>query len=129
MIAITAIDCDTINPIDTTMNPIDTTDTVDTTTIGLSERCELQLPSAFSPNGDTHNDEFGILSLCPDLSNYDFRIYNRYGEEVFRGDETARWDGRFKGALVPIDVFIWYVLAIEDDGTPYLQRGTVAVVR
>lgn len=128
MLVLTAIDCDTITPIDTTTNPVDTTGT-DTTGIGLSERCELQLPTAFSPNGDSHNDEFGILGLCPDLSNYEFRIYNRYGEELFRGDEFSRWDGRFKGTLVPIDVFIWSVIADVDDGSKYLQRGTVAVIR
>jgi gliding motility-associated-like protein len=63
---------------------------------------ELQLPSAFSPNGDNYNDIYNIhgLGRFPDNT---FRVFNRWGNEVFAKDHYDNdWDGRNKsGDLLP----------------------------
>lgn len=56
----------------------------------------IGVPNAFTPNGDGLNDVIriegkGIIEL-------DFRIYNRWGELVFRTtDQAIGWDGYYKG--------------------------------
>lgn len=55
------------------------------------------MPNAFTPNGDGLNDCFGVRHLAP-IQDLDFRIYNRYGQLIFRtSDPSACWDGTFKG--------------------------------
>ncbi len=67
----------------------------------------LDVPNAFTPNGDGVNDKvfvkgFGIAKLT-------FRIYNRQGLLVFQtSDQLTGWDGRYKGALQPMDAYALY---------------------
>jgi gliding motility-associated-like protein len=117
-------DCDTVivDPPDTTIDPPDTVD------VELEEPCEPVLPTAFSPNGDNHNDRFGILLSCEALSEYDFRIYNRYGELLFSGDESSAWDGSFNGQRCPMDVYMWYLYAEAAGNSPRSWTGTVLLL-
>ncbi len=49
---------------------------------------QLFIPNAFSPNGDGLNDDFGAQFF--NKSGYhivDFRIFNRWGEVIYRGTE------------------------------------------
>lgn len=60
-------------------------------------RCTLFAPNAFTPQGDGTNDTFRpVLGCVPEL--YDLRLYNRWGQEVFRTfDPNQGWNGRFNG--------------------------------
>jgi gliding motility-associated-like protein len=53
----------------------------------------LNIPNAFSPNGDGYNDSFVI----PNIEYYDnvkFRVFNRWGGEVFSSDSYRNnWKG------------------------------------
>jgi gliding motility-associated-like protein len=125
-VEVTVEDCDTLvtDPPDTTGGPVDTTGVVEP-----AESCTPALPTAFSPNGDSYNEVFGLAGRCPWLAEYDLRVYNRYGEEMFRGDETAYWDGNFKGEAAPADVYIWQLNAWHSVEGWLSWRGTVAVIR
>ena len=61
----------------------------------------VQVPDAFSPNGDGENDAFAPVSNCP-LSDYQFRVFNRWGTMVFATDnQFAGWSGRVNGEDAP----------------------------
>ncbi|MES2618583.1 MAG: gliding motility-associated C-terminal domain-containing protein [Bacteroidota bacterium] len=49
------------------------------------------IPSAFSPNNDAINDTFDIN--CFGIASYKITVYNRWGNEVFRGNNKQGWDG------------------------------------
>ena len=52
------------------------------------------IPDGFSPNGDTINDTFYIPNIAFFYPNYDYEIFNRYGQSLFKGDaNTPSWDG------------------------------------
>lgn len=54
------------------------------------------IPDIFSPNGDGNNDILYVRGFG--FGKIDFRIYNRWGEEVFHtADIRQGWDGTFKG--------------------------------
>ncbi|CAA9479125.1 MAG: CBM44, partial [uncultured Segetibacter sp.] len=71
----------------------------------------IDVPNAFTPNGDGINDKvfvrgFGIIKSS-------WRIYNRWGNLVFEtNDRTQGWDGTYKGSTQPKEVY-HYVLAVE----------------
>lgn len=61
----------------------------------------VDLPNAFSPNGDGENDSFAPLTNCF-LSDYRFQVFNRWGNTVFfTDDQHAGWDGRVNGQPAP----------------------------
>jgi len=53
-------------------------------------------PNVFSPNGDSKNDVFKAICADPSkVEKFDLRIFNRYGEQVFRTSAIDKgWDGK-----------------------------------
>jgi gliding motility-associated-like protein len=77
----------------------------------ISEYCDCNVvfPSAFSPNGDGVNDNFGPIFRCgQSVTDFDFSIFNRWGEVVFKTNNPfERWDGYFKGEEQPVEVYVY----------------------
>jgi gliding motility-associated-like protein len=107
-------DCDTI------IGPIDTTN--------FEPPCQILFPTAFSPNNDGFNDQFGPVNICPEIESVSFRVYNRFGQEVFSGINTS-WDGTFKNEIVPLDNFVWYATYLYSDGSIKDAHGNVVIVK
>ena len=64
--------------------------------VGFS--CPLQLPNAFTPNGDMNNDAFLGNQLIPFIhSQINFTVYNRFGQIVHAQNnydfQGHLWDG------------------------------------
>jgi gliding motility-associated-like protein len=92
--------------------------------------CQLQLPNAFTPDGDGRNDAFRPLHAC-EMSEYQMNIYDRYGDLVFRSlNPDLGWDGTFRGAKVPTGAFVWMVHYFNTaTKQPVFRKGTVMVIR
>src|SRR5690606_14913652 len=59
--------------------------------------CELILPSAFSPNGDSRNDYFLVIDQCRyrAWTLKSFRVYNKWGGKVYEeSGASVNWDGQ-----------------------------------
>ncbi len=71
--------------------------------------CTFFLPSAFSPNADGLNEEFGPKWEC-DLIDYHMEIWNRWGHLVFETtDPNEKWDGSFNGGIPKEDMYLFKV--------------------
>ncbi|MGK6343890.1 T9SS type B sorting domain-containing protein [Chryseobacterium sp. DT-3] len=77
----------------------------------------INLINTITPNGDGHNDEINYSALMSN-TNLEFRIFDRYGAEVFRGNPSNRytWDGRMGGRPVPTATY-WYFITWTEFGT------------
>lgn len=95
--------------------------------------CEVAFPTAFSPNKDGINDYFGPIYDCSDIKSASFRVFNRWGEKVFEtSDIYENWDGKYKGIIQPLDVYIYYldVDAIENNKTKTIRlMGNVTIIK
>lgn len=99
---------------------------VDPSTIDCND---ILLPSAFTPNGDGLNDDFGISNPFATGVLKNFEIYDRWGNIVFRGpDVYARWDGTYRGDEVNPGVFL-YKLHLTCQGEEIVRSGSVTVIR
>ena len=59
----------------------------------------LYFPNAFTPDGDEFNNILEAKYNL-DILEWDFRVYNRWGEEVFiSSDPKLGWDGTYKGIV------------------------------
>lgn len=89
-----------------------------------SKRCnEVQRPftiinliNTITPNDDGHNDGIDYSALMT-KDNIEFRIYDRYGAEIFRGTASNRytWDGKLGGRPVNTATY-WYTISWTEYG-------------
>lgn len=89
----------------------------------------LQMPNAFTPNGDGRNDLFRIPPSSPEKV-ISFAIYNRWGELVFfTTNGSSGWDGTFKNQQQPAGSYIWKIDYEDASGTRMTASGNVMLVR
>lgn len=90
----------------------------------------LQMPGAFTPNGNGKNDLFRIPpSLAVKIRA--FAVYDRWGMKVFyTTNSTAGWDGTFGGQPQPMGTYVW-MIEYEDLLAKKLTQaqGTVILIR
>ena len=90
----------------------------------------LFTPSAFTPNGDGKNDVFYPVGVGINRDNYEFFVFNRWGELIFESYNPAiGWDGTYKGELVNIDAYVYLIRTWDNDNQPHEYMGHVTVVR
>lgn len=92
--------------------------------------CSTELPNIITPNGDGHNDFFGILTRA-NLETIQFmEIYNRWGQPVFSSlDPAAVWDGAQNGLPVPADVYVYRLAVRCPGGYTRIYQGELTVIR
>ncbi|HZH67325.1 MAG TPA: PKD domain-containing protein [Flavisolibacter sp.] len=88
----------------------------------------VDVPNAFTPQSGDVNSRvfvrgFGIAKLK-------FAIYARWGEKVFEtADKRIGWDGKYKGKLLPMDVYA-YTMDVEfADGKKFQKTGDITLIR
>ena len=92
--------------------------------------CPVFIPNAFSPNNDSKNDELRLVNtLGIDLK--DFRIYNRFGQEVFKSQAIQdAWNGNFKGEPAEIGTYFYFVrYTCRYNGKEYVLKGDITLIR
>ena len=90
---------------------------------------DLLLPSAFTPNNDNINDEYGISNsfLIDQLSS--FEIFNKWGGRVFSTNISSdKWDGFYQGTLAPPDSYVYKVVYVCDNEL-FTKSGVVSLLR
>ena len=94
----------------------------------------LFVPNTFSPNGDGMNDKFfphgtGVFNIRS------LRVFNRWGELVYErmnfvaNDESAGWNGTYKGAPVASDVYVYMIEVICENDAVIPFKGNVTLLR
>lgn len=103
---------------------------VATDTVNVSINCGIvEMPKAFSPNGDGINDILYIRTNS-DLEDLDFRIYNRWGQMIFQSNDIKKgWDGTFKGQKLNPEVFGYSITGRFSNGKPLQKMGNVTIIR
>jgi len=96
--------------------------------VSSSNKSGFSMPNAFTPNGDGKNDCFG-LQHWGQVSNLDFKIYNRWGQIIFTSTESSKcWNGQINGKPLNTDQFVYTVSGITGCG-PVNLKGTVHLIR
>lgn len=99
-------------------------------TLTVLDFCLIEVPNAFTPNNDGLNDYFQPHNALK-ADNYEFRIYNRWGQLVFQSKNwKEKWDGRVNGVLQTTGVYVWMLNYVHrDTKQPVFRKGTVTLIR
>jgi gliding motility-associated-like protein len=89
------------------------------------------IPNAFTPNGDGINDYFRIIGTPPEnITKYNFRIFNRWGQMVFETNNIEdAWDGKSGGQYCPPGVYVWEIFYEDSKKIRVTNHGTVMLLR
>jgi gliding motility-associated-like protein len=86
----------------------------------------MYIPSAFTPNGDGLNDQFGVKG--EGVTDFRIRVYDRWGEVIFESDNAQlQWDGSYKGQPVQEGTYVYQVSAKGLDRRN--ATGSVTLIR
>lgn len=97
--------------------------------ISISES-RLNMPNAFSPNGDDINDVYKAKDDYQSLIQFDAYIFNRWGVKLYEWhDPAGGWDGKYKGKDVAQGVYFVLVKAKGADGREFNIRRDVNLLR
>ncbi|MCB9336683.1 MAG: gliding motility-associated C-terminal domain-containing protein [Lewinellaceae bacterium] len=129
-----------VSPDETTTYRIYVMDTLgcmgtDQITVVVNEERPFYVPNAFSPDGNNINDLL-LLYAGPDVANVvAFRIFDRWGDQVFfrenfqPNDPRFGWDGKFEGQPMDAAVFVWLAEVEFVDGDRKVFYGDVVLMR
>ena len=90
------------------------------------------LPNAFTPNSDTNNDLFQGTGYFEGMKDFNFQIWNRWGELQYETDDpTKGWDGtkQSNGEPCDMDVYIYVAQYKEPRGASIKLTGYATLVR
>lgn len=91
---------------------------------------KLEMPNAFSPNGDGINDVYKAKDGYQSLTEFHAYIFNRWGQKLFEWTNPADgWDGKYKGKDVAQGVYYVLVKAKGADGKTYNIKRDVNLLR
>lgn len=98
--------------------------------------CKLEVPNAFTPNGDQVNDQFFVKNLnnCA-LTGFNFVLYNRWGTAVWHSNNIDEvWNGKYLGSNCSDGTYFWvftYSYAPGGDQGPksVTDKGTLTIAK
>jgi len=86
-------------------------------------------PTAFSPNSDGHNENFGIVGYNK-VKKFSMKIFNRWGELIYQTNNPSDgWDGKNKGELVPQGDYLYDIAIVSIDGKIHYKKGMLTILR
>jgi len=97
--------------------------------VSVSES-KLEMPNAFSPNGDGINDVYKAKEGYQSIIEFHAYIFNRWGQKLYEWtDPAGGWDGTYKGKDVKQGVYYVLVKAKGADGRKFNIRRDVNLLR
>jgi gliding motility-associated-like protein len=103
----------------------------DTVIINADACCWMELPTAFSPNGDGTNDNFKP-SYIGNPQNYYLGIYDRWGHLVFKSfNPDLGWNGLYGNDGKPSDIGTYYYRMTSTcaNGVKLERKGAVTLIK
>ncbi len=90
----------------------------------------MELPNAFTPNGDGINDIFKVKEGYKSIVSFEAKVFNRWGKKLYEwNDIEGGWDGRSGGKNVPDGAYYLIVKARGADGKNYDVKKVINILR
>jgi gliding motility-associated-like protein len=88
----------------------------------------IYVANNFTPNGDGNNDIIYVHGK--NINTLSFYVYDQWGQLIFTSTDVNKgWDGYFKGSLMPVGVYVYYLKATMNNGAQLSKKGTITLLR
>ncbi|MFN8154045.1 MAG: choice-of-anchor L domain-containing protein [Bacteroidia bacterium] len=89
------------------------------------------VPSAFTPNNDGKNDVFFDGVPYMNLTSFDMKVFNRWGQVIYQTDSFLRpWDGLLSnGDPAPEGLYSYMIKIVSIKGKYFEYPGTFSLIR
>lgn len=101
-------------------------------TVEVRKNCYIDIPNAFTPNGDGVSDYFLPRQLLSrNVAEFSMQIYNRWGQQVYltQSANGRGWDGRLNGVEQPMGVYVYTIQVTFGNGVAERYQGNVSLLR
>ena len=103
--------------------------TYDTVLVTVFQNIDIQVPKAFTPNGDKHNDLLDVFTIGIKEFRF-FRVFNRWGQLIYETrNPEMKWDGNYHGTKQPSETYVWIAEAVGNDNILFQRRGQTVLLR
>src|SRR5688572_18881834 len=90
----------------------------------------IQIPNAFTPDGDGINEYFLPFTRDIDEPSYELKIFNTSGAVVFTTTQLSLgWDGTHKESRAAAGKYFYHLIAKDFTGFEYDHQGELYYVR
>lgn len=91
---------------------------------------EIEMPNAFTPNGDGVNDVFKIVyTKGGPLPVLEFIVLNRWGQIVYDNSDEAAWNGRINNREAASEAYLYRCSVVWPNGETRTFRGEINLIR
>lgn len=107
----------------------------DTAVVKMYTDGPVNIPNAFTPNGDGKNDVFYVLGSKDIEVVKSFAVYDRYGQQVFRtanvppNDPAFGWHGEVRSGQRTTASYVYAIVIRFRDGRESTYKGTLTLIR
>jgi len=100
-------------------------------TVVIDEEFLVYVPNAFTPDADNINEVFTPVVIGADPLQYEFLIFNRWGELIYDSQVLGTgWDGTYKGLMVQQDVYVWRLKVVNAmNNEKHEYKGHVTILK
>ena len=96
--------------------------------VNIYDSWAVGFPTAFSPNGDSLNDEY--FPNVANILSYTYAVYNRWGEKVHQATNIQpAWNGTFRGQPAPMGMYSYYAEVVLLNGVRQTYSGSFQIMR
>ena len=100
-------------------------------TVQIITLCDIEIPTAFTPDADKVNDNWELKFLDQTFPNNQVRVYNRWGNLLFESEkgkyETKPFDGKYNGEDLPVASY--YFIIEYNNAEEESKTGNVTIIR
>ena len=91
---------------------------------------KLEVPNAFTPNGDGVNDVFRVKDGYQSIVQFHAAVFDRWGKKLYEwSDPAGGWDGRSGGHDVHDGAYYLNLQALGADGRKYNIKKVINLLR
>ncbi|MFT3934686.1 MAG: gliding motility-associated C-terminal domain-containing protein [Chitinophagaceae bacterium] len=95
----------------------------------------INIPNAFTPDGNGQNDIFYVIGTKNIKQVKDFGVFNRWGQRIFQvanvpaNDKHFGWNGTINGKTAASDGYAYSITIELDDGSIQSYKGVVMLIK
>ncbi|MBO5699222.1 MAG: gliding motility-associated C-terminal domain-containing protein [Bacteroidaceae bacterium] len=91
---------------------------------------KLEVPNAFTPNGDGFNDILKVKEGYKSIISFKAMVFTRWGKKLYEWSNLDDgWDGRIGGSYAPDGAYFLVIDAQGADGRKYDIRKTITLIK